>query len=478
MVLVDGLCLVGDVQYFCSYSLAVSFEKPVLSCSHVMSCKQHEAPYWKTYGYSHNTADAILAPAKPTSIASLPSTSNVLCVRGTTRSIGSSLFVTFADRSLLEVSASPPYSRLTDVLSLHNGPILSVLPLGEDRVLSTSMSGQLIVHYPRSYGSGTDVHAIERRSDHTKYAVHVAATRSGSEWIVATVGWDQKINLYLTGNIEDDMEDTVYDYGGLGDPSSKILLPSNPESIIFVRHPDTNGLYLIFSRRDSTHLYYYYIDESDPGSIKIHEAGKQNLAPHANAWIAFSPSCLALCPTDPTLLAVATSHLPHMKLIIVRLLFPDSRDDAAAATAARGAPETQSSQARAALALSDREDAAISLHISTLAPQTPYSTPQVVWRPDGCGVWVNGDDGVVRGIEVTTGKVIALLKGHEAGSKVRSLWAGTMRVRKGSLEGRDDSDSGSNDRVEEEEEWLVSGGFDKRIIVWKVGEQHGDVDNH
>ena len=116
------------------------------------------------------------------------------------------------------------------------------------------------------------------------------------------------------------------------------------------------------------------------------------------------------------MLAVATSHLPHLKVIVVRLLFPDTsgRPD-------QEAPQTAAAVARADLALQDKEDAAISLQVSTMAPQTPYSTPQIAWRPDGSGVWVNGDDGVVRGVEIKTGKVVALLRAHEAGSKVRRM---------------------------------------------------------
>lgn len=65
-------------------------------------------------------------------------------------------------------------------------------------------------------------------------------------------------------------------------------------------------------------------------------------------------------------------------------------------------------------------------------------------------MWVNGDDGVLRGIDATTGKVYSTLKGgHEPGSKIRSVWAGTVDV-----DGR-------------EEEWVISGGFDKKLVVWK-----------
>ncbi|KAL8929632.1 MAG: hypothetical protein Q9172_000428 [Xanthocarpia lactea] len=117
-------------------------------------------------------------------------------------------------------------------------------------------------------------------------------------------------------------------------------------------------------------------------------------------------------------------------------------------TAREGA--TQASQTRWKLAVEDQEDAAIRLNVNTFAPQTPYSTPQVCWRPDGSGVWVNGDDGVLRGFESSTGKICATLKGgHEPGFKIRSVWAGMVDV-----EGK-------------QEEWLISGGFDKRLVVWK-----------
>jgi WD40 repeat protein len=307
---------------------------------------------------------------------------------------------------------------------------------------------------------------LSSERNHAKYAVQVVVTHSRyHSWngtpfcIAATAGWDQKICIYSfmpptdLSSIGEDRDYNAFE------TVTTISIPSNPESILFVRHPDSLELFLIVGRRDSTYLYYYRLTEEytelhNGVDISVQEAGRQNLAPQANAWISFSPSSLAASPTDSTLIAIATSHLPHMKLILVRLLFPGPQD----AAARFDGRETQASQARGELAIQDRENAAIILHVSTLAPQTPYSTPQVVWRPDGSGVWVNGDDGVIRGVEVRTGKVVASLKGHEVGSKVRSLWAGMVRVKSSSGE----------DGSEKEEEWLVSGGFDKKVIVWKV----------
>jgi len=65
---------------------------------------------------------------------------------------------------------------------------------------------------------------------------------------------------------------------------------------------------------------------------------------------------------------------------------------------------------------------------------------------------VNGDDGQVRGIDAQSGKVVVTLQeGHEVGSKVRCLWAGEV-------------EGGDGGR----EEVLVSGGFDQRLIVWRI----------
>jgi WD40 repeat protein len=312
------------------------------------------------------------------------------------------------------------------------------------------MSGQVMMH--RISGE-----IVDQKRDHSKYAVQVTFHYDESQSVIATAGWDQKVHIYMQSpDLLTAIQDPDPDATFFGDPVHTISLPSNPESLVFVRHPDTNTLYLILSRRDSTHLYYYSITAaSDPDAREhpVREAGRQNLAPHSNAWIAFTPSCLSTCPTDPTLLAIATSHLPHMKLIVVRLLFPDASSTVQ--------PQTQAAMARSMLAMQDREDAAIRLHISTLAPQTPYSTPQVVWRPDGTGVWVNGDDGAIRGIEMQSGKVVAVLKGHEPGTKVRTLWAGQVSGKRGEL-GEGDDRGGR--------EVLVSGGFDKRVFVWGCGE--------
>jgi WD40 repeat protein len=343
------------------------------------------------------------------------------------------LFVSSADRRLHAIKM--PFLQLHESLAgLQDSPILSSAIVKDRYLLTVAMSGQLLA-------SDLDGKVFVKRRDHSKYAVKIVVFNHPDGRVsIATAGWDCKVNIYQQSAA------TSVDFG---EPTGTISLPSKPEAILFASHPDSGGPVLLLTRTDSNHVFYYAI-EPEPRLL-----GNQNLAPHSNAWVAFTPSALALCPTDPTLIAVATSTVPHMKILIVRLLVPPVTETTSQTqpTAIRTsllddtrATETQSSQARAALAVSDREDAAIQIHCTSFAPQTAYSTPAIVWRPDGSGVWVNGDDGAIRGIEASTGKVMSTLQGHEEGSKVRCLWAGEVNG----------------------QELLISGGFDQRLIVWQA----------
>ena len=185
--------------------------------------------------------------------------------------------------------------------------------------------------------------------------------------------------------------------------------------------------------------------------------GKQNLAPHSNAWVAFTPSDVQICPTNPYLAAIATSSTPHMKLLVVKLLLPPTRFSVleTGPSLDQDVPVTQASQARAELLVADKEEAAILVNVSTMAPQTAYSTPRLVWRPDGTGVYVSSDDGIIRGIEVKSGKLVASLAAHEPGSKLRCLWAGRLK-----------SCNSDHSEADRETEYLLSGGFDQKLILW------------
>ncbi|KAF1991877.1 hypothetical protein K402DRAFT_409410 [Aulographum hederae CBS 113979] len=407
------------------------------------------------------------APSIPT-IVTLPSSSNILNVsvdRVLTKGLETGrplLLTSTADRRFSQLDAtSPSLELLRSDTSLQDSPVLSYTILDQRYIICSSMSGKVIVY------DFVEERICDERRDHNKYVVKVTHYKDEDTTWIATAGWDGKVFVYHINTSDGSPK--------LSEPISSLSLPTNPEALLVIPHPDAPFPLLIVTRRDSTFLYYYGLFAppfASSESTTVPLLGRQNLAPHSNAWIAFTPSAIALHPKNPSLLAIATSSVPHMKLLIVRLLLPPPDGDTAllslpplsdiptapTSLLSDSANPTQASQARAALALQECEDAAIQINASTLAPQTPYSTPALAWRPDGNGVWVNGDDGVVRGVEARSGKVVARLgglgykggEGHEPGSKIRCLWAGWVGV-------------GS-----EEQEWVVSGGFDRRCVVWRV----------
>lgn len=310
-----------------------------------------------------------------------------------------------------------------------------------DYLITSKMDGFVDFHQLSSGNFLFDVKA------HSSYTVQVISTWDQERLVVATAGWDSKASIFcvspsasLTTQPETQQEAAAEPVVSL----EKHSAVSNVQSLLFARHPDSGDLYLVYTRRDSIHLHYLLLTPttSPDGQTGYTStpAGRQSLAPQQHStWTSFTPAHLEPCPTDPTLVAVATSHTPSMKLIITRLLFPDGL----------APPITTAPSAPGSATHGTKDELAIRVVVNTNAPQNDYSTPRCVWRPDGSGVWVSGDDGVVRGIDAITGKVVKELRGHEPGTKIRCLWAGML--------------AGQSSH---EEEVLISGGFDKNLLVW------------
>ncbi|KAF2110085.1 WD40-repeat-containing domain protein [Lophiotrema nucula] len=395
------------------------------------------------------------SPTVPSVMDQLPTKSNILSVHTVELMLPNSnrstlcIAATTADRRINVIdptSSSLPLLHSFD--HIQDSPVLDLIVLQRRYMLATSMSGRLVLYDPDA-----DKVLGERR-DHKKYVVKLATWSYASKIFVASAGWDSKVYLYQLAIKEGENPK-------LEPPFASLTLPTLPETILFIESPETRSPLLLLARRDSTFLYYYDIPEPTENNVDIPYLGKQNIAPQSNAWVAFTPSDVQVCPSDPSLVAVATSSTPHMKLLVVRLLIPPkgapsasgevlhTLDNSANSVLSRNqyptSNATQAAQLRAELVVQDREDAAILININTMAPQTAYSTPRLAWRPNGSGIYVSSDDGIVRGFEASTGKLNASLRAHEPGSKIRCLVTG----------------------LENDEEFLVTGGFDTRLIVWK-----------
>lgn len=86
-----------------------------------------------------------------------------------------------ADRRLNILDANTN-SLMGSLTTLHDSAILSSLAFGERLILTTSMSGQLIL-------SDLTGKILDQRRDHSKFCVSVKATSASEGGIVATAGW-------------------------------------------------------------------------------------------------------------------------------------------------------------------------------------------------------------------------------------------------------------------------------------------------
>jgi hypothetical protein len=370
---------------------------------------------------------------------SVPANALAVTVDTTSKSKRRHIAASFVNNTLDFWHGTRPYT-WADLRSRGKNNVLSMTII-DGYLVTGRMDGSLDF-----YHSDTTTH-VKQVQAHTSYVNQVVSTWDADQMIIATAGWDKKISVIapvseVAGQDQNSADSRSQQQLSLGHQT--YTTSSNVQSVLFARHPDTNALYIVFTRRDSIHLHYLLLEPSTQTDATtrytIKPSGRQLLAPQQHStWTSFTPSHIEACPTDPTLIAVATSHTPSMKVIITRLLFPTE-------SGSGSIPNGPTS-----VAYGTKDELAIRLVVNTNAPQNDYSTPRITWRPDGSGVWVSGDDGVVRGIDASTGKVVQQLKGHEQGTKIRCLWAGKLP----------DEDS-------IEKEVLISGGFDKKLIIWET----------
>ena len=175
---------------------------------------------------------------------------------------------------------------------------------------------------------------------------------------------------------------------------------------------------VILSRMDFTHLVCYLIDENSKlqnifnialnnaqfstHSFNVRDVEIINAQDYSNTPI-FSHN---------TFLAVATSHVPYMRLVLVEL--PDITEAIESYYNSEGTPDTSSMQTHTYY---DK----IMRNIATQIPQDSYSQPVMKYIPK-CGGLVVGGDASVYAIDLHNGESWELeVAGYTPGERVKSL---------------------------------------------------------
>lgn len=245
--------------------------------------------------------------------------------------------------------------------------VRSVIYAGDGIALTGGMDGRFVA---------TDLitkRELGTAKAHSRFINAMAWDRASR--ILVSAGFDGLIKVYHVG-IAGEGDDRTVEFTLLG--SQKFLQIPTAVELVWME----SKLILLACTQDSTVMRFLSIPPataSDPIPTSLEQIGKLNLVDAEFSLITFTPMHISISP-DRKRYAVATSHSPHLRIIIGTF----GQDG-------------------------------IDLNLLAHAPQDKFSIPHIAWSLDGKGIWCTGDDGVIRGIEVETGRLVAELKnGHDS----------------------------------------------------------------
>lgn len=232
---------------------------------------------------------------------------------------------------------------------------------------------------------------------HERLIVDMKLVTHSDKTLIVTLGWDRNINMFEVQS------------NGQISPFGETYLISGPGNCLEVTSLDKN-LVLFAAVKESSLLDVITITSEKTTRCQI------ALSDVEYSTVQFTPMYISVNQSDKRepLVAVATSHEPFMRIILLSLKGIDE-----------GNEPIRRSQVLA--------------NFNTLSPQDKYSEAKFLWRQDGSGFWIMGDDGTLRGLELETGKIVQELSAHDGRVKA----------------------------VSSSKEQFLTCGIDRKIFLWK-----------
>lgn len=316
----------------------------------------------------------------------------------------SSAFVTYDLKNLLLTSTAKmqlvvanvggPVPEISARLSTGKAVVKKIVPLPNETVALVAMDGMVYILRTEDLVLG-DFATVTSTRAHRKLIIDVVHVRVKNTDFLVSMSRDLTVKVF-----------SVIDSITL---VSEYTMPSLGSCIAAVNYKDK--LVVILGKIDHTVLDVLVLQDDSLSplyKISLNDA-------EFGAYV-FSPRTIRILNTaEVPLVAVATSHEPYMRLIVVSLKDFDTMEK-------QEIPPTIRNQ--------------MLLNISTSSPQDKFSQPLIEWRPDGSGLWVAGDDGVIRGMDLTAKLVTVEFREHK--HRIKSL----SRALSGDKEAVFSSDSG------------------------------------
>lgn len=309
--------------------------------------------------------------------------------------------------------------------------------IGKGMILTGGMDGQFIVTQ-----MGTDA-VLGRVKAHNRF-INAMSYDSKSQ-MLASAGYDGQIKVY---KLEQEKSEANVQISKVNfKPIAQHKFVQIP-SIVKITTLKDGRRVVLAGVQDSTILHYLLIPDDNGITQGSHAAqsletlAKLNLldAEFTSSFVVFTPMAIDLYTDEKTgvqRFVIATSHSPYMRVIVGQVEHASSSNN-------NTTIKNKDDQVDIGL---------VEQNLLAYAPQDKFSMPKVKWSHNGNGVWITGDDGIVRGIEIETGKLVVELGSGKHTDKIRDLDIATIPV----------SNQGNK-----YQDILISGGSDKRVYEFFI----------
>lgn len=277
-------------------------------------------------------------------------------------------------------------------------------------------------------------------------AVNYHSFEFGSGYF-CSLGWDCRLVVCKVANERSEPRLQVI---------GRITLPTQGTCVAVLEDEELKLPIILVGRVDSSLIHVFTVDrqnEKDDGE-SIVELAKLSLNDSEFSSHVFHP--MAIAESSKGLVSIATNHTPYLRIVTFAL--PSIREmlEANLGTAfdVDGKDMPTDLHKLGQKQTEGKLDPGVPIirniivsNFNAMTPQDKFSTPVLMPRPAGRnGIWIVGNDGLIRGFDLSNGKVTETIQAHKG--RIKTVSAGVLTDR-------------------DQKELIVScGAVDREIFCW------------
>lgn len=311
---------------------------------------------------------------------------------------------------------------------------------GTAYVLICSMNGNLSISAVKKDANSGDysISSIGKGvSLHRKLITSVAYRSFGlGSGYFCSLGWDCRLVVCKVANENTDSPELI----NVG----SVLLPTQGTCVTVLRDDELELPVVLVGRVDSSFVHVFTVckrknNTGDGTDIQHNESivGLAKLSLNDSEFSSHVFHPMAITQSSRGVVSVATSHTPYLRVVTFAL--PSVREMLSKApSVVDSCSKSDSSTLLCELrrmcqkGTDDRLNPNVPVmrnvivsNFSGMTPQDKFSTPVLMSRPAGrSGIWVVGNDGLIRGFDLRIGKVVETICAHEG--RIKTVSAGYL----------------------------------------------------